>query len=125
MRVHTGARYTKHELSADIRSTGLINNHRNREIDNDWTDVLIGFLADVPLAENWTWNNRVDAGYGGSDGTYFFYTGVAWQFHKHWATTLYGSYTAVDFENGNKGDADWYLYDVDQSAVGLNILFTW
>ena len=77
----------------------------------------------VPLAEKWVWNNRVDAGFGGSEGTYSANTGVTWRFYKGWASTLYSKYTAIEFENGNRGDADWYLYDVDEFGVGLAVLY--
>ncbi len=48
-----------------------------------------------------------------------------WHFFKHWEATVYGKYTAFDFENGSKGDADWYLYDVDEYGAGLSVLVTW
>ena len=56
---------------------------------------------------------------------YFGYTGITWHFFKHWAATVYGKYTAFDIENGSKGDADWYLYDVDEYGAGLSVLVTW
>jgi hypothetical protein len=115
-----GVRYTKHELSADVTVAG---GTVNWSIDNDWTDLLVGLTLAVPLAEKWVWNNRVDAGFGGSEGTYSGNTGVTWRFYKGWAGTLYGKYTAVDFENGSRGDSDWYLYDVDEFGVGLAILY--
>ncbi len=117
-----GGRYTKHELSADVTvgATTL-----NWSIDNDWTDALIGLTLTVPLAEKWVWNNRVDAGFGGSEGTYSGNTGVTWRFYKGWSSTLYGKYMAVEFENGNRGDTDWYLYDVDEFGLGLGIAYNW
>jgi hypothetical protein len=123
VRVEGGARYTKHELEADVSVDGT--RVLSREIDNDWTDVLVGISVGVPLGEKWMWTNRFNAGFGGSEGTYLGYTGITWQFLKHWSATLYGKYTAVDFENGDKGDADWYLYDVNEYGPGLSILVTW
>jgi hypothetical protein len=116
-----GARYIKHELSADVVAPGPTT--INRSIDNSWTDALVGLTLTVPLAEKWVWNNRVDAGFGGSEGTYSGSTGVTWRFYKGFSSTLYGKYTAVEYENENKGDADWYLYDVDEFGVGLAILY--
>lgn len=117
-----GARYTKHELSSVITvgATQL-----NRNIDNDWTDFVVGVSLNVPLHKDWTWRTRVDAGYGGSDGTYTGKTGVDWHFHKHWTTTLSAKYQAIEFENGSRGDTDWYLYDVDESSMSLALLFVW
>ncbi len=115
-----GVRYTKHELSSDVT---VVATTVNWSIDNDWTDALVGLTLTVPLAEKWVWNNRVDAGFGGSEGTYSGNTGVTWRFYKGLSSTFYGKYTAVEFENGSKGDTDWYLYDVDEFGVGLAILY--
>ena len=116
-----GGRYTKHEVSADVVAPGPTT--INRSIDNSWTDALVGLTLTVPLAEKWVWNNRVDAGFGGSEGTYSGSTGVTWRFYKGLSGTLYGKYTSVEYENGNKGEADWYLYDADEFGVGLAILY--
>jgi hypothetical protein len=123
VRLHGGVRYTDHELDADVAIDGTP--VLSRDIDEDWTDALVGISADIPLAEKWMWNNKFNAGFGGSEGTYFGYTGITWRFLKHWSASLYGKYTAVEFENGSKGDSDWYLYDVDEFGVGLGVLFHW
>jgi hypothetical protein len=115
-----GARYIKHELSAVVTQGAST---VSRSTDNSWTDALVGLTLTVPLAEKWVWNNRGDAGFGGSEGTYSGSTGVTWRFYKGFSSTLYGKYTAVEYENGNEGDADWYLYDVDEFGVGLAILY--
>jgi hypothetical protein len=123
LRLHAGVRYTEHELDADVRIDGTP--VRGGDIDEDWTDALFGISAGVPFAEKWTWNNKFNAGFGGSEGTYFAQTGITWRFLKHWSATLYGKYTAVEYENGSKGDPDWYLYDVDEFGLGLGVLFNW
>lgn len=125
LRLYTGARYTGHELTSIVTATGVVNDQRGRTIDEDWTDVLVGIMADARLTEKWIWSTRLDGGWGGSEGTYFVTTGLGWRFHRHWSATLYGRYMAVDFENSNKGASDWYLYDVDESGVGLNFMFIW
>jgi hypothetical protein len=123
VRVEGGVRYTKHELDADVAVGGTP--VLSRDIDEDWTDALAGISVGFPLAEKWIWNNRFNAGFGGSEGTYFGYTGLTYHFLKHWSATLYGKYTAVEYENDSKGDADWYLYDVDEYGAGFNVLVTW
>jgi hypothetical protein len=123
VRLHAGARYTEHELDADVFLDGTP--VLSRDIDEDWTDALFGISAGVPFAEKWMWNNKFNVGFGGSEGTYFAQTGITWRFLEHWSTSLYGKYTAVEFENGSKGDSDWYLYDVDEFGLGLSVLFNW
>ena len=119
-RIHGGVRYTNH----DINSSVIYNSTTyTKDLENDWVDGLIGVSAQIPLGQRLSWDNRANAGYGGSEGTYQAFTGLTWRFHPNWSTTLYGKYTAVEFENGTKGDADWYLYDVDEFGLGLGILF--
>jgi len=125
LRAYTGARYTKHELDLLITGTGFLGINRSKSIDESWTDVLIGLSADVPFAEKWNWNIKADAGFGGSEGTYLAHTGLTWRFYGGWSGTLFGKFVAVDFENGNKGDPDWYLYDVDETSLGLVIMYNW
>ncbi len=126
VRLHGGVRYTDHELDADTTIVGPGGTtRRSKDIDEDWTDALFGISAGVPFAEKWMWNNKFNAGFGGSEGTYFAQTGVTWRFLKHWSASLYGKYTAVEYENGSKGDPDWYLYDVDEFGAGLSVLFNW
>ena len=127
LRAYTGARYTKHELDLSLTATGGFAqlNGLSKSIDESWTDVLIGLSADVPFAEKWNWNIKADAGFGGSEGTYLASTGITWRFYGGWSSTLSGKFVAVDFENGTKGDADWYLYDVDETSAGLVIMYNW
>lgn len=123
--VYGGVRYISHDINLDLTASGPISGTRSGSIDEDWVDALIGVSADVILCEQWSWNNRLEAGYGGSDGSYLAQTGVTWRFAEHWSTSLYGSYYAIDYENGSKGDSDWYLYDVDEFGLGLNVMFHW
>ena len=117
-----GLRYTKQELTSRV-SNGVTT--LSTDNDNNWTDAVFGATADVELSKDWSWNTRADAGFGGSEGTYTGSTGVTWRFLEHWSGTLSAKYAAVDFENGSRGDADWYLYDVDETTAGLTILYNW
>jgi hypothetical protein len=123
--VHGGVRYTEHELENKVTIVDGGTTKLSRDINESWTDAVIGLSADVPLAQKWAWNNRVNAGFGGSEGTYMAYTGVSWRFFPRWSATLYGKYMAVEYENGKKGDSDWYFYDVDEYGAGMSILFNW
>ncbi|MDX2494982.1 MAG: hypothetical protein QNK27_08490 [Desulfuromusa sp.] len=117
-----GLRYTKHELSTRV-SNGITTLNNNK--DNNWTDVVFGATADVELHKDWTWSTRADAGFGGSEGTYVANTGVTWRFLENWSGTLFAKYAAVEFENGSRGDSNWYFYDVDEKSLGLTILYHW
>lgn len=126
VRVLGGMRYIGHKLESTITAvTPAATIQLERKIEEEWADVLIGLTVDVPFANTWNWGNRFDAGFGGSEGTYHLNSGLAWAFAKHWTTTLAVDYKVIDYENGNKGDTDWYLYDANETAVGINILYNW
>ncbi len=117
-----GLRHTKHELSQKITIGG---SSLSSDTDNSWTDAVVGAAFNVPFAEKWSWDSRLDAGFGGSEGTYAANTGATWRFKESWSTTFFGKYAAVEFENGSKGDTDWYLYDAAEYGVGFNIMYHW
>ncbi len=124
--VDGGLRYIRHEFDGSLslkNAGGTVVASESEDFDHDWTDVLLGASINVPFAKKWSWNNRLNAGFGGSEGTYLASTGVTWRFHKNWSAGVTGKYTAIDFENGSKGDSDWYLYDADESSVGMSVLF--
>jgi hypothetical protein len=116
-----GARYTKHEYDFDLTIGAAT---LARDIDQDWTDVLVGLTHGNQLSMKWTWSNRLDGGFGGSEGTYFFNSSANWQFAKSWALGLYGQIMSIEFENDDPGDPDWYLYDAEEFGVGFNVLYT-
>ena len=120
-----GVRYTKQKLSTDIDIGNPFNTEIDEDISNSWTDALIGASVTVPFSKKWAWNTMVNAGFGGSEGTYHVGTALTWRFFKHWSATANYQYTAVDFENDSKGDSDWYLYDVDESSYGITVMFNW
>ena len=118
-----GVRYTKHELDSAITVTGAINAQRTRQFSHDWTDLVIGTTISVPLSQQWMWTTRLNAAGGGSDGTYLAQTGANYAINKNWTVGVVGKYMKVKFEDGNRGEPDWYLYDADESSVGLSVLY--
>lgn len=125
IRGYSGLRYLRQELDIVIVGTGFAGIDRQKNIDESWTDLLFGISADVPFADKWNWNIKTDAGFGGSEGTYLLSTGVTWRFYGNWSGTLSADYVAVNYENGSKGSSDWYMYDVDETIVGLVVLYNW
>lgn len=117
-----GARYTKHEWSSTLTVGGST---QSRELDNNWTDALVGLTLAVPFLEKWTWNTRVDAGFGGSEGTSTVATNVTWKFLENWSASINAKRQSIEFEEGTRGDADWYLYDTDETSFGASFLYHW
>lgn len=117
-----GVSYTRHDY--DI---GLVVGQAGttRSIDNDWTDVLVGLVYSLGFSERTAWVTQLDAGFGGSEGTYHAKTALNWHVgaSRSWLLSLYVDYKAVEFENGSPGDPDWYLYDVDEFGPGFGIAY--
>ena len=116
--IYAGLRYTDHEI--DFKGPAI-----NRTLDEDWVDAYVGLAFVMALAPDITWSTRVDVGGGGSDGSATFNTGLNWAFAPQWVATFYGKYYTVEYENGSKGDSDWYLYDNDEFGLGLGITYLW
>jgi hypothetical protein len=96
------------------------------EIDESWTDGLIGLTHAVPFGEKWSWANRVDAGFGGSEGSFLISSTINWHFHKNWSANMSVGTSSVEFgDEEDIGNEDFYLYDIDEPAVGLGIMFNW
>jgi hypothetical protein len=115
-----GLRYIKHKWSNSLTigaSTGANN------FSHSWTDAVIGLTNNYYFNQEWSWNTQVDAGYGGSKGTYHGNTGPAWRFADSWVGSVTVDYTANNYENGNRGDADWYLYKGRETAYGVNVAY--
>jgi len=117
---YVGLRYLKHDISADfVINQGGEHTPVYRGRDWNWTDALVGVGVGYQLRPKLSWNAGGDAGFGGSDGTFFFTTNLTVSPTRHFSFGPNFSYTALDYENGNKGDADWYLYDADEFGVGI------
>lgn len=120
-----GLRYTKHQFDNKLTLSGAINAGGSNTFSSDWTDAVLGVTVNVRLARQWMLNNRLNVGFGGSDGTYVAQSELIWQFHKHWSTALRARYAAVKYENGSKGNSSWYYYNADESFLGLFVFFNW
>jgi len=123
---YVGTRYLHHDLENSLSITtpeGATS--KSKDIDNGWADARVGIGIDVPIAEKWAWGSSAEASFGESEGTYQANTGVAWRFADNWSTLVSANYIAVDFENGNKGDDNWYLYDVDETSLGVSVMYHW
>ena len=115
-----GVRYVDHEFDGRVTVGGTT---VTRNLTEDWTDAVVGLTHSYKISNETAWNTQLDAGFGGSDGTYHVNTGIAWKFADSWSTNFYGDYIQHDYENGARGDADWYLYDLAEFGVGIGISY--
>lgn len=115
-----GVRYTEHSYEADLT---VGKGSSMTKFDNDWTDFLIGITHRVPFRKKLAWTNRLDGGFGGSEGTTHFNTALHWQVAKRFDLGFSADYRAIEFENASEGAPGWYLYDVDEFGFGLSFAF--
>jgi hypothetical protein len=117
-----GADYTRHHYDPFF-SVGAAT--ATRAIGNDWTDAIVGLTNSFVLSPRWVWGNRVDAGFGGSDGSYHARTELLWDagLSERWIFSLYADYRKTDFENSSPAQADWYRYDVAEFGPGFGVAY--
>ena len=116
---YVGVRYMKHELGAELTVVAETTTEVSRGIDNNWTDALLGAAANIGVSRKVRWNTRADVGFGGSNGTFAVATALTWT-PLRWLTLSPNAFLkAIDFENGEEGDTDWYLYDTNEFGWGL------
>jgi len=120
---HVGARTTKHELGLDLTIEDGGPTESTVSGDESWVDFLVGTSFDFHLTPKVTWSTTVNAGFGGSEGTYKAATSLAWSPASHWVIAPNASFTTTEFENGTIGDSDWYFYDSDDVTFGLAVMY--
>jgi len=117
--VLVGVRFIEHEWTFTLPG-GVVT------FDDEWTDALIGITHALPFADKWSWSSRLDAGFGGSEGSFLISTGINWHAAEHWAFNFTLSQASIEFGDKDEiANADFYLYDVDEPTVGIGFLFTW
>jgi hypothetical protein len=115
-----GMRYIGHEWEFDLPKSSTL------EVDESWTDGLVGFTHALSFAGNWAWANRLDASFGDSEGGFLISTGLNWQVADHWNLNLSLKQHAIEFgEKEDRSKSDFYLYDVDEMSLGIGFMYTW
>lgn len=119
---YAGVRNTSHEIEFDYSGPSLV---IDRNLDNDWTDFYLGLAYAKAIGTDKVWVTKIDAGAGGSEGSFTFNTALAWQFSPSWAASIYAKHYSVEFEEGDIGDSDWYFYDSAEFGAGLGVMYSW
>ena len=117
---YIGVRYTGHKLTNDLT---VGNDLSTIEHDNSWADFLIGTSIGYTFSPQWSWSGSADGGFGGSEGSFNGKTGISWKPLPHFSFSTNVSFNTTEYVNGEKGDEDWYKYDMDQTQFGVGVLF--
>ena len=112
-----GARYLSHEWEFDIAGV-------ESEVDDDWTDAIVGFTYNFRFAEKWTWANSADYGFGDSEGSTLITSSVRWQAYEHWLFHFGIQQHSIEFgDEDDIADSDFYFYDVDEPGFTIGFLY--
>lgn len=116
-----GARFTKQEYGTDL----FLDNAEvfSGSVDDDWTDALLGASYTYAFSPTFFWSNQLMYGFGGSEGTSQFNTGLSKIFGTSWLFRLALDYKDIEYEEGDRGDSDWFYYDATETTLGLSVLY--
>ena len=116
-----GVNYTKHDWDIKEKVT-----QARVKPDDDWTDAVLGVTHRLAINDTWAWTNRVDYGFGDSEGTLNASTGLNWKPFESWMFNFGVGYRDVEFgDKGDVDDNDFYYYDTDETTINLGFLYVW
>lgn len=126
--VQFGVRYVEHEWDVDLGALAVPGGsvRVSSDVDENWTDAIVGITHTLPIAKGWVWRNVANYGFGGSEGTAFAQSSIIWQPLEHWAFNANARYLSTEYgDTDDLGDDDFYYYDADEPAFGLGASFVW
>lgn len=116
-----GIRYTDHDWKLENNVTNV-----DTDAEDDWIDAVVGVTHTMPFAENWSWANRADYGFGDSEGTFHVSTAINWKPFENWVFNASLSYMDVEYgDEDDIDDSDFYYYDVEETTIGLGFMYVW
>jgi hypothetical protein len=116
-----GIRYTAQEYEAVL----TVNNAQTFDgsVDDSWTDVVLGLSHSYAISPTLSWSSQVDFSTGDSEGVTHFNTGINKVYGQNWLVRGAIDFKDIEYEEGNRGDGDWYLYDADETTIGVSFLY--
>ncbi len=92
-------------------------------VDSDWTDFYVGLKQSYAFSKSFHWHNKFRVGAGDSDSFWGVNSTVVEMFSENWAGTFTLDYVNYDYENGNRGDEDWFFYDASEASAGIGLMY--
>jgi hypothetical protein len=117
-----GVDYNKHEWENAV-FLGAV--EAPNDPDFDWINGLVGLTHNFAISEKVSWASDVQGVFGGSETSGRVGTGIDWRVAKSWLLNFGVSYAAIDVEQDDPGDPDFYVFDVDavEAGIGFTYLF--
>lgn len=116
-----GIRHTDQEYEAVLTINGT--KQFSGSVDDNWTDLVVGLSHSYAISPTLSWNTQVDYSAGGSEGVTHFNTGISKIYNGKWMVTGAIDFKDIEFEEGDRGDSDWYLYDAKETTMGVSVLY--
>lgn len=116
-----GIRYSKQEYSGDLDVSGT--SEFSGSVDDSWTDGVIGISNDYSIVRTLIWSNQLDFAGGGSEGTVHFNTALNKIIGKDWLIRAAIDVKSVEYEEGTRGDSDWFYYDAIETSASLSFMY--
>jgi len=97
-----------------------------RDVNDDWTDLVLGLTYIVPINAQWAWSNRMDMGFGDTEESFYAATALNWKPLEHWLFNVNLKYTKLEIgDDGDIDDSDFYYYDVAEPSIGIGFMYLW
>jgi hypothetical protein len=96
------------------------------DVDEDWTDLVIGAAHTMPISGRWLWSNRIDLGFGDTEEALFLASTIQWLPVRHWSFNASIRFTRLEIGSASDVDkTDFYYYDIDEPSVGIGFMYLW
>ena len=66
---------------------------------------------------------QLDYGFGGSERTTHFNTGFSKVLGSRWILGGGLDFKNIKYEDGDRDDLNWFLYDVEETSVTVNFIY--
>jgi hypothetical protein len=116
-----GIRYSSQDYDGKISINGT--KVFDDSAGEDWTDAVVGIVHDYAISPTTSWTSRVNANFGESEGGYQINTRVNWLYGEHWEFRTFVDYREIDFQQGDPGDSDYFLFDAEEIRFGGVFLY--
>ncbi len=116
-----GLRYLhqKYESRLTINGTQIFDG----SVDDYWLDAVLGVSHAYSISPRLTWSTQLDYGFGGSERTTHFNTGFSKVIGTSWILGGSLDFKNMKYEEGDRGDLDWFLYDAEETSIVVSFLY--
>jgi len=94
-----GLRYTDIEWDGRLRVGQLTTLSASFDIEDSWTDVMLGVVYAKNITSDIIWETRIDVASGGTEISWHLNSGVSWRFSELWSSRVSLDYLEYDYDS--------------------------